>query len=255
MIDFRLGDALGPTGLATLGNQSIDVTISDPPFDQRAHCAAHERTNWRGPRRELAALPFPPLTTAQLEQAAAQIARITRRWIVLFAGETQLDSWRRALEAGGARFVRFGIAERTNARPQLSGDRPAPPADLLVIAHGQAERLRWNGGGRPARWAAGPARFDQRDREQLHVCQKPMALMDALIRDFSDAGERVCDPFAGSGSTLVAAKRLGRGALGWEIVPKWHEATARRLDATHEQLELEVRQTPFAEQLELGDGR
>jgi site-specific DNA-methyltransferase (adenine-specific) len=250
-----LGDAHGEDGLATLPDRAVDVTIADPPFDGRAHRCAAERTDWRARRRALGALPFPPLTQAQLEQAATQLARVTRRWIVVFAGETQLDAWRRALDAGGARFIRFGIAERVNPRPQLSGDRPAPPADLLVIAHGIHERMRWAGGGRPARWASGAARFDQRDREQLHPTQKALALMGQLVRDFTEPGELVLDPFAGSGTTLVAAKRLGRRALGWEVNADWHEVAQHRLEAAREQLELDAAAPTLGEQLELVNGR
>ena len=126
--------------------------------------------------------------------------------------------------------------------------------DGLVSMSGRGQvitgSLRWNGGGKPARWVGGAARFDQRDRGQLHVCQKPLALMEALIRDFSDRGETVLDPFAGSATTLVAAKRLGRHGLGWEIDSASHAVAGRRLDATHEQLELDARPAE-AEQLEL----
>lgn len=253
-VDLRAGDCLdSASGLASLADKSIDHAITDPPFDARTHRAAMERGNWRnGTRRVDGQLPFAPLTQEQLELAASQLARVTRRWIVVFAGELQLDTWRRALEAGGARFVRYGIVERKNPRPQMTGDRPAPAADLVVIAHGAGEALRWNGGGRPARWEAGAARFDSRTREQLHPCQKTLALMRALVEDFTEPGELVLDPFAGSGTTLVAAKELGRSGVGWERAPEYFDRAIARLTRTREQLRLEV--APPAEQLELEPG-
>ena len=48
---------------------------------------------------------------------------------------------------------------------------------------------------------------------------KPPWLLDALVRDYSDAGHLVCDPFAGWGSTLVAARNAGRNAIGAEMDP------------------------------------
>jgi site-specific DNA-methyltransferase (adenine-specific) len=62
--------------------------------------------------------------------------------------------------------------------------------------------------------------------------------MEALIRDFTDPGDLVCDPFAGSGTTGVAAIRLGRRFIGWERHPKFHADATARLERTHMQYEL-----------------
>ncbi len=51
----------------------------------------------------------------------------------------------------------------------------------------------------------------------LHSTQKPAQLMEALIALASRPGQIVLDPFAGSGSTLVAAQRLGRQFVGFEL--------------------------------------
>lgn len=50
-----------------------------------------------------------------------------------------------------------------------------------------------------------------------HPTEKPVALMEHLIRQSSNEGDIVLDPFAGSGSTLIAAKRLNRQYIGFEI--------------------------------------
>lgn len=60
-----------------------------------------------------------------------------------------------------------------------------------------------------------------------HPCQNPVAVM-ACIVEATDA-DVVIDPFAGSGTTLVAAKQLGRKAIGIEMDEQYCEETARRL--------------------------
>lgn len=50
-----------------------------------------------------------------------------------------------------------------------------------------------------------------------HLAQKPLKLMQALIELTTKSGQTVLDPFCGSGSTLVAAKALGRRYLGFEL--------------------------------------
>ena len=60
-----------------------------------------------------------------------------------------------------------------------------------------------------------------------HPCAKPISLMRRLIRDLQ--GQTVLDPFMGSGTTLRAAKDLGRRAIGIEIEERYCEIAAKRL--------------------------
>jgi site-specific DNA-methyltransferase (adenine-specific) len=62
--------------------------------------------------------------------------------------------------------------------------------------------------------------------------------MESLVRDFTDPGELVCDPFAGSGTTGVACLRLGRRFVGWEKDERYFRVAVKRLTAAREQLRL-----------------
>jgi DNA modification methylase len=61
-----------------------------------------------------------------------------------------------------------------------------------------------------------------------HPTQKPLAVMSWAINQASDA-ETLLDPFMGSGTTLVAAKNLGKRAIGIERELKYCEIAVRRL--------------------------
>ncbi len=63
-----------------------------------------------------------------------------------------------------------------------------------------------------------------------HPTQKPIRLMMRLVRK-CDRGSLVLDPFTGSGTTLVACKRLGRRGIGIEIEEKYCEIAAQRVEA------------------------
>lgn len=56
-----------------------------------------------------------------------------------------------------------------------------------------------------------------KEREQWHPCQLPEALLERVVRVSSNPGDLVLDPFAGSGTTLSVASRLGRRWLGCEL--------------------------------------
>lgn len=62
-----------------------------------------------------------------------------------------------------------------------------------------------------------------------HPTPKPTPLMKYLVRSFSAESSLIVDPFMGSGTTLVAAKDLGRRAIGIEINEKYCEIAANRL--------------------------
>ena len=63
----------------------------------------------------------------------------------------------------------------------------------------------------------------------FHPTQKPVFLMQALIELVTKPNQIVIDPFAGSGTTLVAAKNLGRKYLGYELKPEYVEIAKKRL--------------------------
>ena len=62
-----------------------------------------------------------------------------------------------------------------------------------------------------------------------HPTEKPVALMEHMIRQSSNEGDIVLDPFAGSGSTLVAARNLNRHYLGYEIDEKYYNIAKQQL--------------------------
>ena len=64
-----------------------------------------------------------------------------------------------------------------------------------------------------------------------HPTVKPYGMTRDLIVNSSDEGDVVLDPFAGSGTTLAAAKELGRHWIGYEISPVYTETANRRISS------------------------
>jgi len=72
-----------------------------------------------------------------------------------------------------------------------------------------------------------------RDNEspKIHPTQKPVKLLEFLIKTFTDEGDVVIDPVAGSGSTLIAAENLNRKAYGFEILKKEFELATKWIES------------------------
>lgn len=118
---------------------------------------------------------------------------------------------------------------------------PDPPGDWVDRLVWDKRRPGMNGGpwryrhesiyvsaGFERRSNASVSILDAFPEQADHIHGKPEALMAALI-DTAPVGCVVADPFAGSGSTLTAAKRVGRKAIGVEIDERYCEIAARRL--------------------------
>lgn len=213
---------------------SVDVVISDPPYDARTHDGGRKGVTGKGANSGV--VDKRPIGFEPIDDPAgvgSALVDISRRWVVCFCAIEQIGGY--AAGVGPDRWVRGGIYVKTNPTPQFSGDRPATWGDAVAIMH-RPGRKRWNGGGRAARWTH--ARGIQKREGALHETQKPLALMLELVSLFSEPGELVWDPYCGSGTTGVACLRLGRRFLGHELQPHYAEIAAERLAAEERGLSL-----------------
>ncbi len=223
-----------PTMRELLGNKSVDMVLTDPPYSQHVHAnlGKERRNDGHAIREELA---FPPLTVADIGDLASEFVRVCRGWIVIFTDFYLSSTWGRALEQAGGAWVRTGQWVKSNPMPQMTGDRPACGAEDIVIGHAVGKNMKWHGGGHAAIWR-GP-----RDLNSEHPNQKPAWLIQALLGSFAPAGGLVLDPFFGSGTTAFAA--LQKRSLAGELVieTSCKKCSQKRIDEWQPPLATDVR--------------
>ncbi len=130
---------------------------------------------------------------------------------------------------------------------------PAPASIGAVYVPNGAGRDRWGFGccqpilyyGKCPYLAAGkgsrPNSFSDNQPGETgidHPCPKPVAWMRWLVNRATLVGEAILDPFMGSGTTGVAAVKLGRKFIGIEIEPKYFDIACRRIEAALRQPDL-----------------
>jgi site-specific DNA-methyltransferase (adenine-specific) len=74
------------------------------------------------------------------------------------------------------------------------------------------------------------------ETEKIHPTQKPVPLLKKLIEIFTDPGDVVIDPCAGSGSTIVAALELDRKAYGFEIKKNFYKQATEWINKTKQRI-------------------
>lgn len=238
--------------LPTLGK--VDAVVTDPPFEEEAH-TQQRRTNGRKSidgkyHRELLSDPldFPPMTEDERRAVSKALAGVTCGWLLVFCQAEAVTLWRDALEAGGATYKRPMIWIKPDSLPQMSGDRPAMGYESIVAAWAGTGKSQWNGGGR--RGVFEHNKFIAPGKNP-HPTMKPVSLMRELLELFSDHDDIILDPYMGSGTTGVAAVKLGRRFIGIEIEERYFDIACRRIEEATKQPDLFIETPPAARQLEV----
>jgi site-specific DNA-methyltransferase (adenine-specific) len=207
---------------------TLDHVITDPPYEHHTHeRGGNVRRTDGGP--ELAIIPFASVENIRREVAAKMVAA-SNGWLLVFTTAEGVTPWRDAIEAAGARYKRACVWIKPDSAPQFNGQGPAAGFENVVAAWCGSGHSRWNGGGRRGVFTHQvnpPSRIPE--GKGGHPTEKPLALMCELVTLFTDPGQTICDPFMGSGSTGVAAVKLGRRFVGIENDCKWFDLACRRI--------------------------
>lgn len=221
------GDCLGVLPQLT----QVDHVITDPPYSEHTHgkqwvASALSANGDRRTGSKWAGLGFDAITAETQRVIAEHSVRIAQRWTLAFTDIESISGWRESLTAAGLDYVRTCIWDKVDSAPQFTGDRPAAGCEAICVAHPPGAK-RWNGGGRRNLFRH-PVNGSWKGSKP-HPTTKPLALMRELIELFTDPGDLILDPFMGSGTTLRAAKDLGRRAIGIEISEEFCAVAVERL--------------------------
>lgn len=214
-VDLRLGDCLEV--LPTLAAGSVDAVITDPPY------GIGYAPRYSGVMRGAYNVPaknYPPIVGDDSSFDPTPFLGFPK--VVLFGADHFYDR----LPLGGGWLVwdkRCGlIPERTQADCEMA----------WYSQDGVARMFRhiWDG----------MVKDSERGTPREHPTQKPVELMTWVIEKVTEPGDVIFDPFMGSGTTGVAAVRLGRSFLGCEISPAYFAIAQRRIEQAQMQMRMEI---------------
>ena len=227
--------------LESIPDASIDAVVTDPPYASLADSLAADRrdsvTMYSSARRRnfpnLAGCGISPVYFGRwLEQWMRECFRALKPGGLFFC----FMDWRGLAvvceEAAIVGFKQDGIFvwHKPNGRPQQGKHRQACEYVFLSKKPGDVVK--------PRREVCGRGFLSTSivpEKDRFHLTQKPDALMEELMTVLPEKAV-VLDPFAGSGSTVVACERTGRIGIGIEVLPEYAEIAERRLAECRESL-------------------
>lgn len=243
----RLYEADALERLAKLEEGTIDVVVTDPPY------AAMEKHRARGTTTRLSKsegskMPwFSAMTDAKLGEAISLMERALKPGAHAYIMANSEQMWITKLlgeNVAGLKFhkaiiwnklaIGMGYHYRSTYEAVLFFSKKGPYRKLHDL--GTADCLTFDAEGTLdiasiKRLKAKP-RKSAASRPDVMPTEKPVALMELLIRQSSRPGETVLDPFTGGGAaTAVAAVKLNRKFLGYEIHPPYCKEAMRRIEA------------------------
>ena len=235
------GDARSASDVDRLmGGEEARVTFTDPPYNVAIHGNVQGRGRIKHPEFAFASGEMTaPEYREFLRQALSQVARVSRNGAIVFV----CIDWRHMTE-----LQQVGTEIFTELKNVIVWNKTSPGQGsfyrsqyelIFAFKLGNAEHRNCFGLGAHGRmrsnvWTypgANSFRAGRQDELAMHPTIKPVALVADALRDCSLSGELALDLFMGSGTTLLAAEKIGRVCYGLEYEPAYVDVGVQRWQA------------------------
>lgn len=226
------GDSLKLLPLLAREGFRADLLCTDPPYnisDSASVIKRGRRGKYRGkdisPRFDfdhglVEPEDWVPLAVRCLKEDAVFVA---------FLGARQLERVAGLLEGRGLKVKQFTGYFKRNPVPQARKAKWCSGIEHVLIAARGDYHYDWRQGYHPG-YLESPVCMG---KERLgHPTQKPLKVVEELVKWWSFVGDTVLDPFMGVGTTGVAALRNGRRFVGIELEERWYNGAKKRISRT-----------------------
>ncbi|WKB56000.1 site-specific DNA-methyltransferase [Eleftheria terrae] len=221
-----------------LGDGQVDMVFADPPYNVAYTESAMHRK--RGAARPILNDALGEGFQQFLTDALALMVPRCRGAMYIAMSSSELDALQAAFREAGGHWSTFIIwAKNRFSLGTADYQRQFEP---ILYGWPKGAKRHWYGD----RDQSDIWQIERRAKNDLHPTMKPVELVERAIRNSSRPGDVVLDPFAGSGTTLIAAEKTGRVARMMELDAKYADVVIRRWQQWTEQSAVrESDQQPF----------
>jgi len=218
----------GVAAAASLEDKSVRLLLTDPPYGISRRYACENQVP-RRLRSDGTDFIMPrgwfgdwDVSVDPAAWTAAVLPKVGG-WAVTFCAQAQIGVYCDLFTAAGLVAVGPMVWQKTNPVPFNARFKPVNAWEALVV--GKRPGTPFNGHNVHNVFLHKSPSPQQR----IHPTQKPLPLIAEFVEMFSNPGDLVFDPFAGSATTLVAARDAQRAVVGWEADPGIFAAATERL--------------------------
>lgn len=206
---------------------SVDLVVTDPPYGDINHInRLHERAKYKnGPIRKLHK-GMADTVNFDWDKMLSELDRVSSQWIYIFAGDK--TGYTRSYYSERNCMTRYGAWEKTNPTPLHGQYIWLSSIELFAIIRKHHGTFNY--------FCKSPVLRFPNGSSREHPTQKPLELIEELILSSSNPGDLVFDPFLGSGTTAVAALKLGRHFYGCDINQTYVDLANQRIEKTRLEL-------------------
>lgn len=225
-IDLRLGDCI--ESMRALPAKSIDLVVTDPPYKIETSGAGIYKQHDKRYVKELESMRD-GFAVEVLDELCRVMKKIN---CYFFCSQKQIMPLLDYFVKGKKCNWNMLSWHKTNPVPAC-GNKYLTDTEFILFFRDKGVKV-YGSFATKRTWYATP--LNQKDKKIYgHPTIKPLEIIENLVINSSQEGERVLDPFMGSGTTGVACKKLGREFVGIEIDQTYFATAKERIEKTDDE--------------------
>lgn len=229
MIDVRNMDCMDL--FKELNDESIDLIVTDPPYLIQQHSSSGLHGIFetkKGDKKDLNCKLFKE-NAIPLEVYAKELFRVLKNGshCYIMVNDYNLPNFLNTLQDVGFHYSKLLTWDKQNkiACPYYMNQCEY----IIFLSKGNARKIN----------DCGTSNLisinNMANKNNGHPTEKPVELMEIFIKNSSNVGDLILDPFVGVGATPIACKNLGRNFIGCELDKKYYDKTMERLNTSIEE--------------------
>jgi site-specific DNA-methyltransferase (adenine-specific)/modification methylase len=211
-------------------NHSIDLILTDPPYNLGKYSTGNINPKWRKEiNNDIAKWDKITFSPSEWLKPFKRVLKPEGN-IFAFTSYNLLGKWHEVFDSEFDVF-QFMVWHKTNPTPKIHKVSFLNSCELIVCVWNKGHTWNFSRQNEMHNFIETPICMgNERLKDPKHPTQKPIRVLQRIVKIASNKGDIVLDPFMGVGSVGVASLRLGRKFLGIEIEEKYYQAAKKRLE-------------------------